>query len=255
MKKVLIIGRQILKGCLRARSLSLVIFYFFSLVIFMSMLSSSDSAYRKALIIDSGLSLINIFGLFLVALVILPIYQNEKSRHTLVASLSFDVSRAKYLWGLWSGSGAALLINYLAMSLLLISTLLVLGVPVEFGIFRQLFLNFCELLALGSFAITFSVFFSNVVATMLTFSIYLVGHMTTSFHEAVYEWKGSLIGRALDLVWAVMPDLSLFNLKDIVVKNSEIPFYYEMVALIYALSMIFIAMEIARYRLNRENLM
>lgn len=255
MKKIAVVGKQILKGCLRARSLSLVIFFFVSLIVFMSMLSSSDSAFKTSLIIDSGLSLINIFGLFLVGLIILPIISQEKEKHTLSAALSFNLSRNQYLWGVWLGGSASLLINFIAMSVLLVFTLLFLKVPLELGIFRQLFLNFCDLLVLGTFALAFSVFFSYVVSAMLTASFYLTGHMTTAFQQALQEWQGSLTGKILDIVWNVVPDLSLFNLKDIVLKNTVIPASYEFVAVLYAFSMIFIVMEIARFRLNREGLL
>jgi len=75
MNKVFIIGRQIFKGCLRSKSLSLNAFFLVALVIFMSMISGSDSAFKVPLVIDSGLSLINIFSLLLVAFIIVPVYQ------------------------------------------------------------------------------------------------------------------------------------------------------------------------------------
>ncbi|GAB4276639.1 MAG: ABC transporter permease subunit [Candidatus Rifleibacteriota bacterium] len=255
MKNSFRIGKQMLKGCLRAKSLSLIIFFLISLITFMSMLSSSDSAYKKALVVDSGLSLINIFGLFLVAFVILPVFPTEKEKRTLTATLSFNVSRSQYLWGLWLGASSALALNFLAMSVILLIGLKYLAVSIEFGIFRQLFLNFLELMVLGSFAITVSVYFSYVVSAMITAALYLVGHMTISFQQAMHDWEGTTVGRILDVVWSIIPNLSLFNLKDIVLKNQAIPATYELIALIYALAMIFIAIEMASYRLNRENLM
>lgn len=255
MNKTLVIARQILKGCLRAKSLSLIAFFLVALIVFMSMVSSSDSAFKHALVIDSGLSLINIFSLLLVALNIVPVYRAERERQTMVAALSFDLSRSQYLWGMWLGASAALVLNYLAMSILLLGNLAILKIPMTVGIFRQLFLNFCEILTLGSFAITFSIFFSSVVATMLTATIYIVGHMTTSLQMALQEWEGSLVGNFISYFRLVIPDLSLFNLKDIVIKNAEIPGTYEIVALLYALAMIFIVIEIGRYKLNRENLL
>lgn len=255
MKKILIVARQILKGCLRSKSLSLIAFYLFALIVFMSMVTSSDSAFKEPLVIDSGLSLINIFSLLLVALVIVPVYRQEYERQTMAAALSFNLSRTQYLWGIWSGASAALAINFLAMAVLFLINLLVLKIPVSQGIFRQLFLNFCEVLTLGSFAITFSVFFSNLVATMLTATMYLVGHMTTSLMMALQEWEGTFVGLVLSYFRLLIPDLSLFNLKDIVIRNVEIPATYELIAALYALTMIFIAIELGRFRLNRENLL
>ncbi len=255
MNKVFIIGRQIFKGCLRSKSLSLNAFFLVALVIFMSMISGSDSAFKVPLVIDSGLSLINIFSLLLVAFIIVPVYQAERDRETLVAALSFNLSRAQYLWGLWVGSAAALTVNYLAMTIMLIINLLVLKIPLSIGIFRQLFLNFCEILTLGSFAITFSLYFSYVVAIMLTATIYMLGHMTTSLHMALQEWEGSIVAKIIDYSRLLVPDFSLFNLKDIVIKNAAIPATYELIAAVYAIAMIFIAIEIGMYRLNRENLL
>jgi ABC-type transport system involved in multi-copper enzyme maturation permease subunit len=221
----------------------------------MSMVSGSDSAFKEPLVIDSGLSLINIFSLLLVAFIIVPVYLAERERQTLVAALSFNVSRAQYLWGLWAGSAAALTVNYLAMTMMLMINLLVLKIPITVGIFRQLFLNFCEILTLGSFAITFSLFFSYVVAIMLTGTFYILGHMTTSLQMALQEWEGSVVARIIDYTRLLVPDFSLFNLKDIIIKNTTIPATYELIALIYAIAMIFIAIEIGRYKLNRENLL
>jgi ABC-type transport system involved in multi-copper enzyme maturation permease subunit len=255
MNKAFTIGEQIFKGCLRARSLSLVAFFLVALIGFMSMVGSSDSAHRMNLMIDSGLSLINIFGLFLVGLIILPVFANEKERHTLAASLSFDVSRTNYIWGLWIGCSAALLVNYLAMSVILIADLAFLGVNIDFGVFRQLFLNFIELLTFGSFAIAVSVFFSYAVSAMLCTAIYIVGHMTISFQMALSAWEGTIVGKFLDFMGYLIPDLSLFSIKDLVVKGTDIPITYELAAIIYALSLVFIAMEIARFKLNRESLM
>lgn len=255
MKKSFIVGRQILKGCLRARSLSLVAFYLISLVAFMAMISASDSAYRTALIIDSGLSLVNIFTILLVLFIILPVFQHEKEKHILAVRMSFDLSRSQYLWGVWLGSTGALIVNFISMAVLLVITFLCMQIEITSGIFRHLFLNLCELISLGTFAIAFSVFFSYVVSAMLTFVFYIVGHMTIAFQQALQGWHDSWVGTVLSFVWNIIPNLSLFNLKDIVIKKAEIPWAYELVALIYAAAMVFLVIEITRFKFERERLL
>jgi hypothetical protein len=90
---------------------------------------------------------------------------------------------------------------------------------------------------------------------MLTGTFYILGHMTTSLQMALQEWEGSVVARIIDYTRLLVPDFSLFNLKDIIIKNTTIPATYELIALIYAIAMIFIAIEIGRYKLNRENLL
>lgn len=255
MMKIVNIGKQILKGCLRSRSLSLVVFFTLTLFLFISMLSGSDNAYKPKLIIDSGLSLISLFGFVLVAFIVLPVFSNEKERRTLSATLSFPVTRTQIIWGILLGSLAAMAINYVAMSLIFLVTLLVMKVSITVAIFRQLFLSLLGLSVLTSFAILFSVLFGYVVAAMTTAGFFILGNLTITLQQALESYDGSSMYVFLKFITNIIPSFSLFDLKDIILKNTAIPYYYELIALIYAISLIVIAIEITLWKFSKETIL
>jgi ABC-type transport system involved in multi-copper enzyme maturation permease subunit len=255
MKKIYNVGKQILKGCLRAKSLSLILFFAISLIFFITMLMGSDSANRSNLIIDSGLSLIKVFALLLVAFIVLPVIKGEKERHTLAATLSFTVSRTKYLWGVFTGTSAALFLNYALMSLIFVISLMILKIPFGILIFRQLFLTLLELHVINSLALLFSVSLSYVVATMVTGVIFVIGNMTFSMQQAIVSWEGSFVQTLLKGFTQLIPNLSLFNLKDLVIRNATIPYSYDLTTLIYSIAIIAIAMELATWKMERETIL
>ncbi len=255
MKKIYNVGRQIFKGCLRAKSLSLILFFVITLAFFTSMLMGSDSENRASLIIDSGLSLIKIFTLLLVAFIVLPVMKGEKERHTLAATLSFTISRTKYLWGVFAGTSAALLLNYVIMSSVFLFSLFFLKISFGILILRQLFLTLLELLVINSIALLFSVCLSYVVATMVTGVVFVIGNMTFSLQQAIMGWEGSSVQNFLKFFTNLIPNLSLFNLKDLVIRNAVIPYSYDLTTLIYSIAIIAIAMEFATWKIERETIL
>ena len=255
MSLIFKIGKQILKTCLRARSLSLIAFFIVTLVFFVSVLGTSDSAFKPQLLIDSGLSLIKVFGILMVIFITLPVYINERDKNLLAASLSFPVSRAKVLWGIWLGTNCAMLINYLVMVLIFGVTLSVVKISLNFLIVRQLLLTFLELLVISSFSILFSVCFSFVVSVMMTSCFIIIGNLTMSLKQAILSQKDSIIGSLLAFLGNFIPGLALFDLKDLVVKGTQISYSYDLTALIYAIALIVIAIEIAMYFFDRESVL
>ncbi|NEN96312.1 MAG: ABC transporter permease, partial [Moorea sp. SIO3I7] len=84
--------------------------------------------------------------------------------------------------------------------------------------------QFLELSLITAVALMFGVFTSSLLATLLTFGVYMMGHLSRDLVELSKLSENPGIERMTETLYLVIPDLSRLNLKNDAVYGVLPPF-------------------------------
>lgn len=253
MNAVMYFALNSFKKSLKARSLFLVLFFALGLITFMIMANHGDTGTKQKLALDAGLSMLKLFGIFMVFFNTLPLFPAEKEFHTLHALLAMNISRSQLIYGLFAGAILSLLVNFLLMTLIFLATTMALGFTIPGNIFRSLFLLFQELAVLTAFSLFFSVTTTFMVGLMLCFFVLIAGNATFAINAAISETSG-FAAQILGWLYYLLPNLALFDLKDAIIAKNVIPWSYDLAAFIYAASICLILLCCSSWALERQEI-
>jgi|GEM_PF-5400426 len=253
MNPIWVLAKNTLRKSLQARSLFLVLFFALALVFFMIIACKGDESFRQKMVLDAGMTLLKVFGVFLVIFNTLPLFPGERDHHTLHAILSMNVSRSQVVYGLFSGAILALILNFVLMVAIFFLTSAGIGLPLSFSMFRSLVFLFEELCVLTAFSVFFSIGTSFLVALMLCFFILIVGNMTYSLHLIIHETQG-VVAKGIAIAYYLLPNFSLFDLKDAAINSQTIPYSYDFAAILYSVSLCVVILCLASWLLERQEI-
>jgi ABC-type transport system involved in multi-copper enzyme maturation permease subunit len=174
------------------------------------------------LIIDLGLSSMNIFGVLIAIFVGISLVSKEIDKKTIFTIISKPVPRYEFLLGKYLGLVVTLLINTAVMAAGLLAVMAYLNAPVTPMLFMALGFIFLEFLVITAVALVFSTFTSTTLSAIFTLAIYVVGHLSTDLK--LFGAKMDDVGRAvLNAIYYILPNLERFNLKGNVIHHVGIP--------------------------------
>jgi ABC-type transport system involved in multi-copper enzyme maturation permease subunit len=213
-QRIVAISRNSFREAVRDRVLyNLVIFALLLIggAIFLGELSAGQEA---KIIVDLGLSAILLFGVFIAIFVGVGLVYKEIERRTLYAILSKPVARGEFLIGKYLGLCLTLLVNVVIMGAGL--SLAVIWVkrgwdPLVTVIWPAVLLIYIELMILTGVAMLFSSFSSPALSALLTFFIFVIGHLSSDL-KSLSQTSASMPSRWLFAgVYYLMPNLANYN--------------------------------------------
>lgn len=172
------------------------------------------------ILMDLGLAGIEFCGLIIAVFVGTGLTNKEIEKRTVLVLLAKPVGPGEFILGKYLGLSAVLAILLAAMGISSLLALKLAGVTYSLGslsiatlyIFLQLALMTAVALALG-------VFTSSLLATLLTFGVYLMGHLSQDLVELGQLTKSPSLQRFTEGLFLILPDLSRLNLKNDAVYN------------------------------------
>lgn len=174
------------------------------------------------LIIDLGLSSMNLFGVLIAIFVGISLVSKEIDKKTIFTIISKPVPRYEFLLGKYLGLVITLLINTAVMAAGLLAVMVYLNAPVTPMLFKALGFIFVEFLVITAVALVFSTFTSTTLSAIFTLVIYVVGHLSTDLK--LFGDKMGDVGKViLNTIYYVLPNLERFNLKGQVIHHIDIP--------------------------------
>lgn len=207
-----------------------VILVFALLMISLSILMSFISLSQEdKIVMDMGLSSINIFGLLITIFVGTTLLHKEIERKTIFLLLPKPLRRSDFILGKYLGLCTTLFIITLAMSLTFYlvywyttrhfdQVLKILPVSGQAILFIYI-----ELMLITAIAIFFSTFSSSVMSAIFTLGMYVIGHLTQDIVN-FGKLSGNAIVEALTtIIYYILPDLERLNLKNQVMFGTELP--------------------------------
>ncbi len=205
-------------------------------------------------ILDLGLAGIQFAAMLIAVFMSLILIGREIERQTVVTVLSKPVRRSEFLVGKYVGLVAVVLVNLVAMAVLLVLLAWAYGgrwVPM---VFLGAAMTLVEMLVLSAFAVLFSVVTRPMLGSIMTLSVFVVGHLTQDLWLLTRHLSGAIAGWVVPAVYYALPNLERFNFKTEIVHGLQIPWSAVAWSVVYGGAYATLVLVIACWRFERKDL-
>ena len=223
------------REAIRDRILYLLLVFALVLIGISRMLALLTVGNEDKIIKDIGLSAISLFGVLTAVFVGVSLVFKEIERRTVYTLLANPVRRWQFVVGKFLGLLLVLVMNVGLMTVALCGLLLLRGES-PWPLLPAIVLILVELVVITAFALLFSSVTNPILAALMTFAIYIVGHLTWSLQLLKAQLEGGLAVRLVDVVYWVMPNLERLNLKAAAVHGLPLESGFVTLGVIYGLS-------------------
>ncbi len=191
------------------------------------------------IIVDLGLSSMEIFGTLIAVLLGAGLVARDVERRSLYPVLAKPVSRTRYLVGRYLGLLATVTLNMLAMELVFGAVLATylggLGFLRDTPFFPVLASMVVRFAVVGAIAAFFSTFSTATLATIFALSLVVAGHLSS---DLVRYWgaQGPVAAAIGKVAYLIVPNLEALNLKEAMVYRDPIPVSFALTGLGYGVA-------------------
>ncbi len=221
--RIIAIAGNTFREAIRDRVLYNLIVFVLLIVACAILLGDLTNGQEARTIVNIGLNAILIFGVFIAIFVGVGLVSKEIEKRTVYAIFSKPVRRGEFIVGKYLGLCLTLLVNVLIMGAGVSLALLFVGnrsLPII--IWGAVFLIFLELAITTAVAILFSSFSSPALSALLTFLVFIIGHLSASLRELSVGLGSNVTTFILEVIYYVMPNLALFSFRT-EAANSMVP--------------------------------
>ncbi len=250
------VGSSTFREILRDRvvyNIFLIAAFLFAISILASKL---DFMRPERVLIDFGVSAINIaltlFSIFLSA----GALHREIERRTMVVALSRPITRLQFIVGKFCGIAAVLILNGFLLGAMHLLLLLSVGGGSELSgtlIWASPLLVFQSLI-LSALALMFSTFTTTSLSIGMTLGVYLIGNNVVQLRLLAAKTEHLLEKKILNALSWVFPDFSHFNLGNKVTYGLPVGWDFALVAIVYAAVWIALSIGLAGFFIRRKEL-
>ncbi len=253
VNRVGVIAANVFREVFRERVLYLAALFGGLLLLAVTLLTEISADTENKITLDLGMAAIGVFGLIVAVFVGTGLIHKEIEKRTALVLMAKPMSRAEFIVGKHLGLSSVLAVLVMLMTLIFfaIMSFRQFQYPVGSLLIAAGF-TLLELLLLAAVAMAFGVFTSPLVATLLTFGVYLMGHLSQNLVTLSKSIENPALQTAIKGLYLVFPNLSALDLKNQAVYGI-LPPATELLAntaygLIYAVLMLAIATWIFSYR-------
>lgn len=232
MRAVRHIAVNVFRESVRDRVLYNLVLFAILLIGSSYLLAQLTAGQDVKIIKDLGLAATSLFGLFIAVFIGIGLVSKEVEKRSIYALLSKPISRPQFIAGKYAGLVLTLAVNIAVMTVALYAVLGYLSwiESPEFkasweapgpdpALLTAIFLIFVELMLVTAIALFFSTFSSPILSAALTFGLYIAGNFNAdlkNFEQVVDSRAAAWLARGL---YYVLPDLSAFDVKTLVVHG------------------------------------
>lgn len=200
---------------IRDRILYIIGFFALLLIFALRFLPEISASTQSKIFLDLGLAAIELLGVIVAVFVGTGLINKEIEKRTVLVLMPKPLSRAEFIIGKHWGLSGVLAVLTLAMTViyLILLTFSKTNYPIGSILVSILFL-FLKFSLLTAVALLFGVFTSSILATLLTFGVYLMGNLSRDIVEFGNLSRNPSIESFTQGLYLVLPDLSRLNLKN-----------------------------------------
>ncbi len=184
---------------------------------------------------DLGLSAINLITVLIAIFVGGRLIYKEIERRTIYIVLAKPIRRWEFILGKYLGLLLVLFVSLLILAVGFSLVLLLMNIPGDFTLLLPLLLLIFQLSIITALAIFFSTFVTPIGAAIFTFILYFIGHLTRDLKVFGMISKNPVIKILTDFFYYILPNLSNFNIKGMVVHNVPISLSVIVFTIIYGI--------------------
>ena len=213
--RVFVIATNVFREVIRDRVLYLIAFLDILLVAAAVLLREVSVGSDGKILLDLSLAAIELLGLVVAIFVGTALVNKEIEKRTVLVLMSKPISRAEFIVGKHLGLAAVLAVLVAAMTAINLVILNVRQVPYSLpSLLLTALYQFFELSLIGAVALLFGVFTSSLLATLLTFAVYLMGHLSRDLVALGKLSENPQLQQFTQSLYLLLPDLSRLDLKN-----------------------------------------
>jgi ABC-type transport system involved in multi-copper enzyme maturation permease subunit len=200
---------------IRDRILYVIGFFAIFLALALRLLPEISVGADGKIFLDLGLAATSLLGAIVAIFVGTGLINKEIEKKTVLVLIPKPISRTEFIVGKHLGLSAVLAAMIAIMTVIYLGMLYWAKIPFSLSsiLLSQAFL-FLELAVLTAVSILFGVFTSSILATLFSFGIYFMGHISKDLLKLGAITKNANIETLTKSLYLVLPNLERFNLKN-----------------------------------------
>jgi ABC-type transport system involved in multi-copper enzyme maturation permease subunit len=233
--KILAIVENTFKEAVRDRILIVLLVIGFLAIGSAKIIKPLALGEEAKIIKDLGLATITFTSVLITILIGGKLVYKEIEKRTIYIMLAKPVHRYQFIIGKYFG---LLLLIFFTMTIMTGGYYLMLFITTTeatFSLLLPIMMSFFELTIVTALALFFSSIATPITASLITFVVYFISHFTRDL-KALSQISPSIIVKALaNFFYYALPNLSNFNIRNLVVHNAIINQNAIFLSILYAL--------------------
>lgn len=247
--RVWAIAKNGFQEIIRDRILYFICFFALLLILASRLLPAIAAGTDEKIMLDFGIGSIALLTVVIAIFVGTGLINKEIEKRTLLMLIPKPITRSELILGKHLGLLGVLTVTVVIMmsiylGMLSFSNISYPLIPLSIAAIYLLL----ELALLIAVAIVFGVFTSSILATLLSFGVYLMGHFSQDLVELGKISKNTSIENLTSSLYVILPDLSRLDLKNEAVygllPNSTELLTHALYGILYTILLLLIAMTI-----------
>ncbi|MBB6053553.1 ABC-type transport system involved in multi-copper enzyme maturation permease subunit [Armatimonas rosea] len=161
-----------------------------------------------------GLGIISMAALLITVILSINLIPTEIERRTIYTILSKPVRRHEFLLGKYFGAASTIFVNVGLMGIAFVFAIILKQRGLDVGALNMLkgvWMIYCQMALLSAVAIFFSTFLSPLVNFFLTFSLFIIGNLSSFTMDLAKNTQNVLAKGFFTIVHYVVPNFGNFN--------------------------------------------
>jgi len=240
------------KEIVRNKFLYLILFFAFIFIVFSIALWQLTIWDDKKVIVDFGLSMIEIFWIVWVLFVWSQLLFKEVEWKTIFLILSKPIKRYEFILWKFLGFSWTIFLIILFQAILFLGMLLFKNIEIDYLIIWSLIFTFFKLEILLSLVFFLSTFMSNMLTILVSIMIYFLSHSFSLLITMAERTKNEIIVYLTQGLQLIFPPLEAINIKDIIWSFKDFGFNFFLFNTFYSIVYIIIILIFTIIIFNRK---
>lgn len=221
--RIFVMATNVFREVVRDRILYIIGFYALLMVVAMQLLPQIAASTEDKIFLDFGLAAMNVLGLIVAVFVGTGLVSKEIEKRTVLSLIAKPISRSEFIIAKHLGLSSVLGLLVTVMTVIYLALLQFQGITYSLtSILLAAVFLFLQLSLITAFALALGVFTSSVLATLLTFGVYLMGNFSQDLVNIGRISKNPGFERLTSTLYLILPDLSRLDLKNQAVYGTEL---------------------------------
>lgn len=208
-------AKNVFQEVIRDRILYIIPLYALILAIAFRAIPELTVTSSDKIFLDFGLATMNIIGLIVAIFIGTGLVNKEIEKRTILVLIAKPISRSELIASKYLGLSAIIAVLIVIMTMIYLGFLQIgkISYPMT-SIFLATLFMFFQLCLITAVAITLGVFTSSLIATALTYAVYLMGNITQDLLALGKLSSNPTMERITQSLYLILPDLSRLDLKN-----------------------------------------
>jgi ABC-type transport system involved in multi-copper enzyme maturation permease subunit len=213
--KTIAMAKNVFQEVIRDRILYIIPLYALILAIAFRAIPEFTATSSDKIFLDFGLATMNIIGLIVAIFIGTGLVNKEIEKRTILVLIAKPISRSEFIASKYLGLSAIIAVLVVIMTMIYLGFLQIskISYPMT-SIFLATLFMFFQLCLITAVAITLGVFTSSLIATALTYAVYLMGNITQDLVALGKLSSNPAMERITQGLYLILPDLSRLDLKN-----------------------------------------